>query len=180
MANGTCAEPDCDRPVYARKICARHYGIAYRAGEIPPRGPRKLSDIDESTMTVTCVRHGPNARLRVRDGRARGRYSCRECDNETRGRGIPPGPMARRAARLRFRYGLSLEEYDLMEQAQGGTCLICCSPPASGERLVVDHDHATSAVRGLLCTSCNVALGFMRDDPEILARAIRYLRRKQA
>lgn len=41
---------------------------------------------------------------------------------------------------------------------------------------VVDHDHVTGKVRGLLCRQCNSALGFAGDNPERLERLARYLR----
>lgn len=57
------------------------------------------------------------------------------------------------------RYGLSIGDFEKMQTAQGGTCAICRSPPGGRwGRLFVDHNHATGAVRGLLCHLCNTAL----------------------
>ena len=75
------------------------------------------------------------------------------------------------AHRLR-RYGLSQEEYDAMCEAQEHRCAIC----KQQEELVVDHCHKTGEIRGLPCDSCNKGLGFFRDNPELLAAAIEYLR----
>lgn len=61
-----------------------------------------------------------------------------------------------------------------MRDAQGGLCAICLT--ASAEH--VDHHHATGAVRGMLCFSCNAALGHFRDEPEVLRRAADYLERR--
>lgn len=44
-----------------------------------------------------------------------------------------------------------------MLTAQGGGCAICGAKPKT-RRLHVDHDHASGAVRGLLCHRCNRAL----------------------
>lgn len=52
-----------------------------------------------------------------------------------------------------------------------GRCAIC----AGVRRLVVDHDHVTGKVRGVICHECNVGLGWFRDDPVRLQAAIRYL-----
>lgn len=74
-----------------------------------------------------------------------------------------------------LRYGLKPGEYDAMLAAQGGVCALCDQVCPTGRRLAVDHDHATGAVRGLLCQFCNQGLGFFRDDTSLLLRAIEYL-----
>lgn len=66
------------------------------------------------------------------------------------------------------------EEYEAMLQSHGGVCAICGGP--GGVRgLAVDHDHKTGQVRGLLCGSCNPALGTFYDDVDLMRRAIAYL-----
>jgi len=50
-------------------------------------------------------------------------------------------------------------------------CVIC----GSEEKLVVDHDHRTGKIRGLLCNHCNRGLGHFRDDPTLLEFAAQYL-----
>lgn len=88
-----------------------------------------------------------------------------------------PERYAERGKKARLKkYGLTLEEYTrLLEQSQG-LCAICEQPM---ERPVVDHDHSTGAFRGILCNSCNTALGGFRDNPQILRRAIAYLERSR-
>jgi hypothetical protein len=50
-------------------------------------------------------------------------------------------------------------------------CVIC----GAEETLVVDHDHKTGQVRGMLCNHCNRGLGHFRDDPMLLEFAAQYL-----
>ena len=56
-----------------------------------------------------------------------------------------------RKSHLKRKYGLTLEEYDAMLEAQGGVCAICGEPRPEERTLHVDHDHETGAIRGLLC-----------------------------
>ncbi|UOD28766.1 endonuclease VII domain-containing protein [Massilia violaceinigra] len=77
---------------------------------------------------------------------------------------------------LRSKYGISLAEYAERLAAQGGCCAICrASGDALRETLAVDHDHATGAVRGLLCAKCNRMLGCAVDRPEVLRAGAEYL-----
>lgn len=81
-------------------------------------------------------------------------------------------PKLKRAQNLKYAYGLSLEDFDTLAATQKGCCPICVKPTA---RLVVDHCHSSSDVRGLLCANHNAGLGFFNDNPAELARAIIYL-----
>lgn len=82
-----------------------------------------------------------------------------------------------RSLHLRKTYGVTLEEYDAMVALQNGLCAICGMPPIKGhKKLVIDHCHSSGKVRGLLCGLCNTAIGAMRDDVEVMAKAIEYLK----
>lgn len=99
--------------------------------------------------------------------------SCRELLRRKR-----LGPEGRRATKLKV-YGLTIEGYEALLVAQGGGCAICGREVHRGNdprKLHVDHDHATGRVRGILCANCNNVLGHAADDPELLTRAIEYLR----
>lgn len=80
-------------------------------------------------------------------------------------------PEKVRDYRLRCAYGLTTELLTKMKQEQGGKCAICDKP----KRLLVDHDHKTGMVRGLLCHSCNVGIGLLGDSLESVKRAAVYL-----
>lgn len=72
--------------------------------------------------------------------------------------------------RGKFRDAIS-DEHLKQIKAEVTECVIC---GANGP-LVVDHDHATGQVRGMLCNHCNRGLGHFRDDPELLEFARMYL-----
>lgn len=80
-------------------------------------------------------------------------------------------------ARLKKAFGMTEADYELLLEAQGGKCAICERPPRGPRRLHVDHCHRTGVIRGLLCASCNPALGIMKDSPELLRKAAEYLER---
>lgn len=83
---------------------------------------------------------------------------------------------------LKQSHGMTEADYQRLWDTQGGVCGICqCSAPATGpQRLVVDHDHVTGRVRGLLCRGCNVGLGNLKDERSLLRSAIKYLDRPSA
>ena len=79
--------------------------------------------------------------------------------------------------RYPLRYGITYKDRVRMHEERGGLCDICGKPNAGGELLFIDHDHETGEVRGMLCSACNSAIGFMRDLPELLRKAADYLER---
>ncbi|MGW5778363.1 endonuclease domain-containing protein [Streptomyces sp. NPDC003863] len=76
-----------------------------------------------------------------------------------------------RAGHLKRQYGITEAERDQMIADQGGVCVICQEGPAEH----VDHDHRTGKVRGVLCFSCNAALGQFKDRPDVIRRAAAYV-----
>jgi hypothetical protein len=90
---------------------------------------------------------------------------CRDCQNELR---------------VERKFGVSYREYKKIFEAQNE----CCANPgcktkepgAPGrKRFYIDHCHATGKIRGLLCHSCNLALGHVQDDIKKLEGLIKYL-----
>lgn len=76
---------------------------------------------------------------------------------------------------LRRRFGITLETFEQMSAEQNHTCKICGQKELTYKNLNVDHCHETGKIRGLLCTSCNTALGLLKDNLQNLQNAIRYL-----
>lgn len=75
---------------------------------------------------------------------------------------------------LKNRYALSVDQYNTMLQQQNNKCAICKEIFSS--KICVDHNHTTGKVRSLLCTPCNVGLGFFKENAETLTKAIEYLK----
>lgn len=75
------------------------------------------------------------------------------------------------------KYGIDKKVYLEMQQTQQHCCKICGvhEKDTKQKELCIDHNHVTKAVRGLLCHSCNVALGFFKDDVSLLLKAIKYV-----
>ena len=82
-------------------------------------------------------------------------------------------------------YKMTPEQYDEMLVKQGGVCAICnCKETAKTKNTVrnlsVDHCHTTNKIRSLLCYRCNLGIGYLREDLDILQAAIEYIRRHSA
>lgn len=75
--------------------------------------------------------------------------------------------------------GLTLEQYQILLDKQQGKCAICNQASESKRftRLHVDHNHDNGEIRGLLCSSCNTAIGLLKEDPQVLRNCIEYLKR---
>lgn len=80
-----------------------------------------------------------------------------------------------RAAQIKSRYGLTQDQFNALLVAQGGLCAVCLSN-FDGRKMYVDHDHETTAVRGIVHMECNTMMGLAKDNPYLLERAAAYLR----
>lgn len=77
-----------------------------------------------------------------------------------------------RRIKLKARYNLTPEQYDAILLAQGGGCATCHRVV---KRFHVDHCHLTGVVRGILCPSCNRALGLINENPDTAYALSAYL-----
>lgn len=76
---------------------------------------------------------------------------------------------------LKTKYGIDKQKYNELLKQQDGVCAICKRSNIRGHRLVVDHDHLSGKVRGLLCHNCNMTLGKMRDNLSLFKSCLSYL-----
>lgn len=74
---------------------------------------------------------------------------------------------------IKYKYGLTIKEYDEMVLAQNNKCAICQG--SSVKRFSIDHCHKTGKIRGLLCFACNSAIGKLKENKELFINAINYL-----
>lgn len=103
---------------------------------------------------------------------------------------IPKSSVRDKENNLRRHYGIAIPEYLALKEAQSNKCA-ACGKPLGPERTienmmsigitfpVVDHCHRTDglrhAVRGVLHAGCNVIVGMVREDREVLRRLSRYI-----
>lgn len=80
------------------------------------------------------------------------------------------------ARRLQRKYGITKEQISTMLVEQNGECDICHNHLISPR---IDHSHRTGKIRGLLCDSCNKALGFLYDDLKVSRNLVAYLDKHQ-
>jgi recombination endonuclease VII len=112
-----------------------------------------------------CKRNLELDKFTVRSDRRIGLYPyCKECTHKSK---------------LKSKYGLDEKDYKSLVKRQGGVCAIC----KNKRKLMVDHDHETDVVRGLLCTSCNVCIsiidaGYLEDVLIYLDRATNTINKK--
>jgi hypothetical protein len=83
----------------------------------------------------------------------------------------------KRRSELKTKYGITPEQFAVISASQDDHCALC--PATSSQQrygvLVVDHDHKSGRVRGLLCVSCNMLVGRLADGIAGVARVLRYL-----
>jgi len=108
-------------------------------------------------------------------------YSCKVCKNRESKKYYENNPLAKKEQDMKRTYGITLDDYDRMLKSQNNRCAICNGTETgriASKYLAIDHCHTTGKVRGLLCFTCNTAIGHMKDDVELLEKAIAYLGEK--
>lgn len=120
-----------------------------------------------------------------KDARRKNGYTswCRDCwRSYEHSRREKLGVRGRKDRKLKYLYGMTINEYTELLKKQNSLCAVCENKETvinhkseKLQKLSVDHDHVTGKVRGLLCTACNKALGLLNDNPEVLKKAYDYL-----
>lgn len=76
---------------------------------------------------------------------------------------------------LQKKYGLTPDVFESMISGQNSVCAACGSSDWGSKGPVVDHNHITGIVRGILCGACNRAIGLFKDSPQIIRAVADYL-----
>lgn len=156
------ANPDRTRATARDGHRRRRDDPMYRRHEADRDNERRRADPADLWTKFGCERCGLTEEYQR--GAGRRRTVCQQC---------------READWAWKLYGLTSVTLSEFYEKHGNVCGICGgtdSPSQWGNRLHIDHDHATGALRGLLCHGCNVGLGSFADDPDRLEAAAKYLR----
>ena len=110
-------------------------------------------------------------------------YQCKKClrDRTRAHRKEHPDIWTtyKRRHTLKKLYGITPEQYKDLLARQDGKCAICESAHVHRRGMnnfAIDHDHQSGIVRALLCHNCNRGLGHFKDSPELLVKAVLYLK----
>ena len=158
-----------DRLHKARGLCNACYLKLYRNKDRTELDRHHITKFPRGTYKVACHPCRSVFSLGL----------CKSCYEMQRRRRTDPHRiktnMKAYTYRLKVRYGMTRKEYDSMMELQEGLCAVCKQRPATH----VDHDHVTGKARGILCMSCNTALGMFRDNLNIILNAALYLEQHQ-
>ena len=115
-------------------------------------------------------------------------YRCKDCDTKARKKWAKNNPekahISQRQRNLKQRFGVGLEWYEEQFKKQGYSCAICGvnKNKTTGTRkfwnFSVDHCHGSGKIRGILCNNCNRGLGLLKDSPDLLQKALDYLKKE--
>ena len=134
-----------------------------------------------------CNTEKPSSDFHVDRTSADGRYSqCRLCKTAYHREYIRANPRKSAHNNLKYllkrNYGITPKDRERLYERCGLQCEICAHPlarPSPKGQVAyaasIDHSHLTGAVRGVLCSNCNKALGMLQDDPNVVRMAAAYL-----
>ena len=186
----SCSVDGCNTQVDALELCRKHYNNWRKHGthEAPPKPEKVWLPCIQDNCTEFASRKNGMCNYHYRKAIKEQGYHCviDGCDKFASGGGGFCSTHGGWYGRLYKTYNVTREQYEEMFKSQDGRCAICGNPPKEGGKgLHVDHDHGCcpggkscgKCVRGLLCSSCNTAIGLLKDNPELLTAAIDYLKK---
>lgn len=188
MPTKLCRIPNCtNNTEFNRTLCSKHRAryhknksfFHFNDTAIPPE------------FSLNCKIHGfltlKEITFRQSNGPTNPKTKyCKKCLSEGQLKRNKLNPdrvkIIQKKTKLKKLFGLTYDEYLSMKEAQHNLCLICNKPESDIDKrtmipkeLAVDHCHITGKVRGLLCKTCNLGLGYFNDNPKLLEQALNYL-----
>lgn len=103
------------------------------------------------------------------------RSICRACQSIEDKRYREQNPDQHADWQMKSRYGISRADYDALLAKQNNRCAACGDELQGGRFQHIDHCHESGTVRGILCINCNLALGYLKDDPERITGLLAYI-----
>ena len=172
-----CSEPGCGRVLRTRQGLRRHLRSVHSVVDTLRECSACGNEKDAGHFGIV------DSRIRM-DGTVSHRYrsACDECrakkgaERRARQRARPESHKRRdKKKAVANTFGLTVEKYDAawtrFSEKQGGTCGVCAKRPP----VVMDHCHASGVLRGILCRQCNLAAGYVGDDPAVAVALSQYL-----
>lgn len=181
-----CSFGGCMEPFQSKLLCKRHYDQKRSGGSLRPLKPIPPPPTARNESGEKwCPTHGgwTSIDLFSKGGsRADGLQSrCKKC----RAAHYKQNSTAVRASIRLNKYGLTERQFQDILESQDGKCEGCQTQDPGRTYWHVDHDHACctgkkscgKCVRGVLCSNCNTALGFMKDNPQTAKNLSSYLQK---
>jgi len=145
-----------------------------------PSAPAALNE----KLCNTCGTNKPLTEYYSTKGTKDGLRGECKCCNKAATKARRQGPKRKQIldkqidSQMKRLYGIGLDDYNKMLEDQGGKCAICntSEPGHGGNRFCIDHCHTTGKVRGLLCMPCNVSIGHLKDNVQLLEKALNYVK----
>jgi len=120
--------------------------------------------------------HQPEVNEKLRLLRQQPEFKVREKAR----RETPEARAKAKAYHLYRNYGITWDEREAMIVCQGSVCAVCGSAEWGHMGPLVDHDHKTGEVRGIVCHKCNIGIGLIGDNLERAKSVVDYLEKAQS
>lgn len=201
LTHEVCTVEGCTREHKARGYCASHYAQWLRAGRIlTPVIASRVAEKPPCCVVEGCdkpvkgkglcgmhwARNSRHGHVKKPE-RIQPRVACNVsgCTDWTYAKGMCHAHYIR-VRRLRKNFGLSWGAALVKAASMPEVCDLCGKEPSTVhlismklQALCLDHNHTTGALRGWLCHSCNRGIGMLQDDPGLMEKAARYVRKWQ-
>lgn len=186
LSSKTCANCSTEKPLSGfhrlKDGAGGVRGVCKSCATDRDRGYRSRRAFDPSVMEKPCTKCRtvkPRADFAKGEGPGGLHSWCRACSSAHARAHRATGSrfQGERVARWKQQgINATWDDYQALMDAQGGRCAICDRTEEEvGRSHALDHNHDTGEPRGILCTTCNSAIGLLWDSPDVLRRALTYL-----